>query len=315
DYERAFVETEQRLSLPSWKKFWPAPFWAGGRLKDLEDGETLWIWTEQGYGDTFQYLRWIKPLLACRPAGEVVLAVEATLVDLLREGLAWLPKPPRVLAKQELEGPPPAAHGPLMSLPEALGGPIPAAPYLRSTFWRSPIDSLLPAISPRSAGPRVGLVWASGRKQDDPFTHREQIKRSLEPRALAALIGGLAAAGALVVNLQHGEDAGTADGLGLATAHPALDLGDFGRTARAVAQLDLVISVDTAMAHLVGAMGVPGWILLPRSADPRWLRERSDSPWYASLRLFRQKHGGSWGEPIRELLAAFASFKGASPGN
>ena len=77
---------------------------------------------------------------------------------------------------------------------------------------------------------------------------------------------------------------------------------DFAATAAVVAEQDLVITVDTAMAHLVGAMGHPGWVLLPYSAAPRWLRQRSDTPWYPSLRLFRQPQGGDWAAVVQQVL-------------
>ena len=86
---------------------------------------------------------------------------------------------------------------------------------------------------------------------------------------------------------------------------PGLSLEGFATTARVLAQLDLVITVDTAMAHLVGAMGRPGWVLLPWSADPRWLSATPTTPWYPSLRLFRQGRGGDWNGAVDQLLAAF----------
>jgi ADP-heptose:LPS heptosyltransferase len=171
--------------------------------------------------------------------------------------------------------------------------------YLRSSAW--------PLVGSHRR-PRIGLVWAAGRKLDDPFTAREYRKRSLPPEALAALIEGLHGQGAELSNLQIGPDRDQ--------AKPWADLfvdalpahADFADTAAWIRQLDLLISVDTASAHLAGALGHPCWMLLPYSADPRWLRDRSDSPWYPSLRLFRQPDTGQWQPVIEQVLTAFTPW-------
>jgi ADP-heptose:LPS heptosyltransferase len=151
-------------------------------------------------------------------------------------------------------------------------------------------------------------VWAAGRKLDDPFSAREYRKRSLPAQALGALLEGLQRQGAELVNLQHGLDRDQADPwLHCWTDHLPED-ADFAVTAAWVRQLDLVICVDTAMAHLAGALGHPGWVLLPFSADPRWLRGRSDSVWYPSLRLWRQPSSGNWDAVVDDVLDAFSGW-------
>ncbi|WP_322781651.1 glycosyltransferase family 9 protein [Synechococcus sp. CBW1107] len=310
-HAEAFAAAEARCALPGWSPFRPAPFWGAGGEGELDADQPLWIWSEQGFGDTLQYLRWI-PALA-RRTGPLHLVVEANLVRLLQEGLAWMAAPPRVVSKDTLTFQPLAAHGPLMSLPHRLGpdhAPAEGGLCLRSPLWSTAGPSLLPEGLPE--GPRVGLVWASGRKREDPFTHREYVKRSLTPLALWQLIAGLQGAGAAVIPLQYGHDGELAAALGFRLPAPRLDLGDFAHLARVVAQLDLVITVDTALAHLAGAMGAPGWILLPWSADPRWLRQREDSPWYGSLRLFRQSATGDWASAIEGLLGAFTGWSAAA---
>ncbi len=343
-YGEAYLDAEDRRLLSDWTPFLPGPWWGGHLSLDaLDPASDLVVWSEQGYGDTLQYLRWLPALadrrdcqaeaLGCRST-PITVAVEANLVRLLSEGLAWLVTPPRVLAKAQVlqtadHGVP---HGPLMSLPHQLGGaplPVPSMGEgsnrfaLHSPLWGDASGrgwaALLPATdsteaSSHSAAPRVGLVWASGRKIDDPFTHREYRKRSLPPAALLQLLEGLQLAGAQLISLQYGNDEQQAAALGFPLPLPRLGLGDFAATARVVAQLDLVISVDTAMAHLVGAMGAPGWVLLPWSADPRWLRDRSDSPWYPSLRLFRQPSTGAWREAIDDLLRAYHEQFGVDAG-
>ncbi|WP_087068612.1 hypothetical protein [Cyanobium sp. NIES-981] len=283
----------------------PAEAWRG----EVEgDRDPLLVWSEQGYGDIFQHLRWVGSLIQRRgpTAPPLVLDVEPPLVGLLQEGLAHLRPAPLVRGKQAAA--PPAEqwrgrHVSLLSLPALLAAhpSPPGACRLASDQW--------PAL--RSPGPsprRVGLVWAAGRKLENPFTAREYWRRSLDDAALGALIAGLAELGAECVLLQFGEDSHRADPWIHRTAASLPEGADFGSTARVVAGLDLVISVDTAMAHLVGAMGRPGWVLLPFSAAPRWLRQRQDTPWYPTLRLFRQSCAGEWGEVISSVLEAFAGL-------
>jgi len=259
--------------------------------------KALHIWTEQGFGDSLQYVRWLTRL--CQHHNTISFEVEHQLVTLFEQGLNWLPHPPAVIAKPKDGSAAPAisgGHCPLLSLPHHLGGAPMAdsVPYLRSDAW--------PAASSQEIYPRIGLLWAAGRKLDDPFTAREYRKRSLSPEALGQLVEGLHQAGAQLVNLQVGHDRAMATPLASRFADALPDTADFAATAAMVRQLDLVICVDTAMAHLAGALGHPAWILLPFAADPRWLRDRSDSPWYPSVRLFRQPQAGDWDTPIAEAL-------------
>lgn len=277
--------------------------------------------SEQGFGDSLQFVRFLPDLVRRRQAaglmGGVELLIEPALVTLFIEGLAWLSDPPRILPK------PPAASRTsqglsLLELPHALGGDqaLPSGMekgYLRSPLWggtprwlprpSSPTGS--PTESPKGSGPAIGLVSAAGRKLDDPFCAREYQKRTLPERELWRLVEGLKQQGALVYDLQFGSDQARHRALALELLDPGLSLEGFATTARVLAQLDLVITVDTAMAHLVGAMGRPGWVLLPWSADPRWLSATPTTPWYPSLRLFRQGRGGDWNGAVDQLLAAF----------
>ena len=274
----------------------------------------LSLQSEQGIGDTLQFLRWLPELIGRRlRAGHgepVTLVVPPPLVHLLREGLAWLESPPQVLPKtqQWLNSEASSGVSSVLSLPHALGGaPLAAAvPYLRSPLWAGAGASLLPQPASGLMGPKVGLVWEAGRKLQHPFTAREYRKRSLPVDGLARLAEELIRQGASLVPLQWGGEAELLDALAVPHLKPRLSVGEFTVTARLVQALDLVISVDTAMAHLVGGMGCPGWVLLPCSADPRWLRDRQDSPWYPSLRLFRQHRPGDWHSAVSDLLAAFA---------
>jgi len=282
--------------------------------------------SEQGFGDSLQFVRFLPDLVRRRLAaglkGGVQLLIEPALVTLFIEGLAWLGDPPRILAK------PPATSRAsqglsLLNLPHALGmdRALPSGlgeAYLRSPLWSDEPHWLPRVSSPTGTptgrgagtGPAIGLVSAAGRKLDDPFCAREYHKRTLPERELWRLVEGLKQQGALVYDLQFGSDQARHQALALELLDPGLSLEGFATTARVLAQLDLVITVDTAMAHLVGAMGKPCWVLLPWSADPRWLTATPTTPWYPSLRLFRQLRGGDWNGAVDQLLAAFCD---ASP--
>jgi tetratricopeptide (TPR) repeat protein len=301
-YGKAFAMAERRHELAAMLPF-RAPPYAGPADHPSLRGESsdapLHLWSEQGFGDTLQYVRWLT-VLATLP-NAITLEVEHELVTLLEQGLDWLPHPPRVVAKPVDGGAAPAleeAQAPLMSLPHHLGrAPLTSATdgYLRSSDWVR-----------RRASPnrRVGLVWAAGRKLDDPFTAREYYRRSLPSAALALLVEGLDHCQIDLVNLQLGADRDSASELAPRFSSTLDPAADFANTAAAVKQLDLVITVDTAMAHLCGAIGHPAWVLLPYSADPRWLRRRTDSPWYPSLRLWRQTRSGDWIGVVEAVLAA-----------
>lgn len=300
-YAEGYALAECRWQLPG-----PTP-WRGrdGAWQGEAGGwrEPLLVWSEQGLGDTIQHLRWLGPLLARRERGAppLRLEVEAPLVGLLQATLErearrhhW--PAPLVLAKGE-QGPEPWSgwQVSLLSLPLLLGG----APLPDQAFW---LD--LPARPGGRAPLRVGLVWAAGRKLEQPVTAREYRRRSLDPAALGLLIEGLARLGVACELLQFGADRAQAQPWHALVAGELPADADFLATAESVAGLDLVISVDTAMAHLVGAMRRPGWVLLPASAAPRWLRQRHDTPWYPSLRLFRQPRGGDWAAVVGQVLAA-----------
>jgi ADP-heptose:LPS heptosyltransferase len=202
-----------------------------------------------------------------------------------------------------------AEQAPLMSLPQRLGG----APHAELVpYLRLPGCGAVEAANQQDA-PRIGVVWAAGRKLDDPFTAREYRRRSLGIGPLCQLLEGLAGHGAQLTGLQVGDDRA----MGLEAEQQAAgrwqwadqlaEDADFAATAAALGQLDLVITVDTAMAHLAGALGHPAWVLLPWSADPRWLRQRDDSVWYTSLRLWRQHEPDDWSGVVDALLDALPS--------
>jgi len=263
-----------------------APLWRGEPV----EGKTILLHAEQGLGDTLQFVRYV-PLVAARGA-RIVLEVPPELEALL----GTMPGADRVVT---VGSPLPAIdwHCPLLSLPLALGtdlATIPAdVPYLaadaeRTASWRA----RLPATPLK-----VGLVWA-GRPE-----HKRDRWRSLDLAALSPLG---AVPDVVFVSLQKGPAAEQArtPPPGLTLIDPTAELVDFVDTAALVAALDLVIAVDTSVAHLAGALGKPVWLLLPAMPDWRWLLGRADSPWYPTARLFRQPSRGDWPRVVQDVTAA-----------
>jgi tetratricopeptide (TPR) repeat protein len=283
---------EARLRLPEA----PKPDFGLPRWTRHAPPGRLLLWSDQGYGDTIQFLRY-APLLAA--AGQQVLLY---LRDPLRRLAAGAPG---VTAAFGLSAPPPAAdiHLPICSLPAALGlaepGPWPG-PYLAAP---PPPDLPLPAGKIY----RVGLVWAG-----NP-AHINDAHRSL---ALADLAPLLTRSDIDWCSLQIGPRAGdlAAAGLGAAIRDLAPLALDFADVASLLDACDLVIAVDTAIVHLAGALGFPAWVLLPAiETDWRWGIGGAESVWYPSLRLFRQQVPGDWSPVMAEILAALAEIMLGAP--
>jgi tetratricopeptide (TPR) repeat protein len=297
-----FVEASVRLALGDFAAGWrgyewrwggalagqqrkfAAPLWLG---KEPLEGKTILLHAEQGFGDTLQFVRY-APLLSARGA-RVVLEVQPQLVRLL-SGMSGVDCVlPRKAPLPDFD-----FHCPLLSLPLAFGtelATIPAVvPYLAppaeaAAAWRGRLPD---------RRPRVGLVWSGERAHDN------DLNRSIRLETLAPLLD---IPDIQFVSLQH--DVREHDARFLQTRTDVFQIGqefsDFADTAAAIAQLDAVIAVDTAVAHLVGALGKPLLLLLPFAADFRWLRGRDDSPWYPSARLIRQQEFGDWSGAIALL--------------
>lgn len=315
-YEQAYALAERRLELERLQPFRPGPYWQGWPSRRLS------VWSEQGFGDTLQYVRWLVPLLQQGVA--VRLEVEPPLLRLMELGLAWLPRAPEVVSKAApppLELVEPACQGSLLSLPHRLGGAPLAGVfaqagggYLRSPHWQEPPEAGPFRRKPTRGGsrrPLIGLTWAAGRKFNDPFAGREYERRSLPAEALQALLAGLQRQGATLVGMQLGVDLDRAGNWRRQLAGRLPEGCDFAETAHWIGHLDLLITVDTAFAHLAGAIGQPAWVLLPHAPDPRWLRQRSDSPWYPSLTLLRQERPGDWSALVDTVLERFATWRQA----
>jgi tetratricopeptide (TPR) repeat protein len=294
DFGRGWADYEWRWKKPSvvrTNRSFQQPIWLGG---EQIAGKTILLHSEQGLGDTIQFSRYV-PLVAARSA-QVIFEVQKPLQALMADfaGMA------QVIARGDAL---PAfdVHCPLMSLPLAFGtllGTIPAAPaYLRAPAERSTKWQARLAPSRR---PRIGLVWSG-----NPGHERDR-ERSIPLRALLPLLDTGAAAVSLQKDVRP-DDAAVLDEYG-DILNAGGEFADFSDTAAVISQLDLVISVDTSVAHLAGALGKPVWILLTHMPDFRWLLGRDDSPWYPSARLFRQDRDRAWDSVITRVRAALGDL-------
>jgi tetratricopeptide (TPR) repeat protein len=288
---RAYEARWQVGWLASQRREYGAPLWLG---EQSLDGKTVLLHAEQGLGDTIQFARYM-PLLVARGA-TIILEVQAELVRLL----AAMPGRAAVVARK---APLPRYdfHCPLLSLPLACGTTLQTIPA--NTPYIVPGEDDVAAWRARlpRRRPLVGLVWSGERSHDN------DLNRSMR---LATLMPLLDLPEIAFVSLQHevrDEDADLLRTRGDLSPIGA-DFADFADTAAAIAALDAVIAVDTAVAHLAGAMGKPLFLLLPFAADFRWLRGRADSPWYPSARLFRQPQFGEWDGAVKALRQELAEF-------
>ena len=288
DLLRGWAEFEWRWELPELKaefRQFEQPLWRGEAIS----GKTLLLHAEQGMGDTLQFCRFVPQVAAM--GARVILEVQRPLARLL----TCLPGAVQIVARGE-ELPPFDVHCSLLSLPLAFGttlATIPAETYLTAdpglvAGWRERILAL--------PGLRVGLVWAGqpGLKVDR--------QRSMSLARLAPL-GQVPDVS--FVSLQKGVAAEQALACSWLPLHDFTgQLGDFADTAALVSTLDLVISVDTAVAHLAGGLGIPMWLLDRFNPCWRWADQREDSPWYPTARLFRQTEPGNWDRVVARVAAA-----------
>jgi rfaE bifunctional protein nucleotidyltransferase chain/domain len=298
DFQRGWPEYESRWKKPE-SKLRPLaePLWDGSPLQD----KTILLWCEQGIGDTFQFVRYAFEVK--KRGATVWLGCQEALVPLL----STCPGVDKVFAEG---GPAPQGfdcHAPLMSLPFLCGttlANVPAeTPYLRADAgeverWRKDFSA-----SPHF---KIGVTWQGNPK------HRWDRHRSFSVhwfRSLATLEGvevyslqkGLGAEELKTVRFPITDLNGQLDELG----------GTFQNTAAAIQALDLIVTCDSAVAHLAGALGVPVWIPLSALSDWRWLREREDTPWYPTMRLFRQSKLGEWSQVFERIRAEAAKLRDA----
>lgn len=282
-FEEGWRECEWRWRCPDLAPAGPPfsqPPWRGEAAED----RVLFLYAEQGFGDTLQFCRYV-PLAAARGL-RITLMVQPPLMRLMKS-LAGVER----LLGMDQPVPPFDFQCPLLSLPLAFDtklANIPAdVPYLHPEreavlAWKD----RLPAVPPGAL--RVGLVWTGNVRWDSSAFGLADRNRSLAPEMLAPLWG---IHGVQFYSLQK-------DGPSAPAEWHLIDFmdecRDFSDTAALVANLDLVVSVDTAVAHLAGAIGKPVWVLARFDCCWRWLRDREDSPWYPTVRLFRQPRPGDW---------------------
>jgi tetratricopeptide (TPR) repeat protein len=295
NFPNGWTEYEWRKKCPHvpMQRNLPQPQWTG----DNPHGKTILLHWEQGFGDTIHFIRY-APLLA-KLGAKVIVKCQPQLLTLITrvDGIS------SIAAKEQLL-PPFDLQCPLLSLPIAFGTTletIPAQiPYLsappdRATAWSE-------RIGPTDGRLRVGLAWAGQPK------HRNNRRRSMQLDQFAPLAQ---IKSARFFSLQ--KSAPTSSPItpppGMDFTNWTSDLSDFSETASLIANLDLVISVDTSVAHLAAAMGKPVWLLLPFVPDWRWMLDRTDSPWYPTMKLFRQPAIGDWATVIANITRALSQEK------
>ncbi len=292
DMAAGWQEYEWRWKTPLMIKaarVFACPQWRG----EAAQGRALLIHAEQGFGDTLQFCRY-APLAAARGL-RVILEVPGPLARLLRS----LPGVDQVI-EQGQTLPDFDLHCPMLSMPLAFGTTVATIPHAPSYLQADPAQvatwqARLAAMGQQ--GPRVGLVWAGNPRSHSPELSAVDRRRSLTPAQLAPL---LAVPGLHFVNLQKDDSATPPDFL-LTDFMP--EMRDFADTAALIAALDLVISVDTAVAHLAAALGKPVWMLDRFDHCWRWLPGRRDSPWYPTLLVTRQHRPGDWDPVLAEVAA------------
>jgi hypothetical protein len=277
DYTRGWPEYDWRLRMPAHVRTFDRPTWDGTPL----DGRTILVYAEQGFGDTIQFARFLPPVT--RSAKRLVFECQPELAPLVRsiEGIDVIE------AGREL--PPFDVVCALLSLPRFFKDIPAAVPYLtapadRVAAWRGRVDR-----TKRS----IGIAWATNALS--PTTRRRSCR--------LADLAPLAREDVNFYSLQKGPAAAEAAApLGhMQLVDFTAELHDFAETAALIANLDVVVSVDTAVVHVAGAIGKPVHVLVPFASDWRWLLKREDSPWYPTARLWRQQRPGDWAEVIERL--------------
>ena len=289
-FDEGWAELEWRAAAPDRRKsVLPGAPWRGEPLY----GRRVLVQEEGGYGDILQFARYV-PLILQR-GGHVVLRAHRPLLRLLGQlpGLEVVDVAaplPRCDLRCSLLSLPRLFGTGLTSVPPPL--PLQAAPD-RVAAWRA-------RIAPDGAFV-VGLAWAGAPRLNDPEQAAMDRRRSMALADLAPLAG---LANIRLVSLQNGAAAGQIASSGLPVFDAMTEMDDFADTAALAAACDLVISVDTAMLHLAGSLGRPVWLLDRYDGCWRWMKQRADSPWYPTLRLFRQPVPGDWPTVVADVAQA-----------
>lgn len=290
DFVPGFQSYEHRwIKATTTKPEMPMPEWKGEDLR----GKRIVLWAEQGMGDIIQFVRFAAVLKAHGATVYLLLPHELKPIMDKVAGVDRIIYPPD-------RGPSADYHCALLSLPLHLGLKLESIPA-RVPYLSAPGDRALPEAIARARGIKIGVAWAGNPKHDNDRN------RSIEPNRFLALAE---IPGVSLFSLQIGPPAAKLAQIGadafITDLAPAIK--DWGDTAAILEKLDLVISVDTSIVHLAGALNRPVWALIPRAPDWRWMLERPDSPWYPSLRLFRQPVQGDWATVFRDVTATLRTM-------
>ena len=301
EYENSYLSLQAQRHMPL------RPLWTG---QVPIKGKRIWVMCEQGLGDTLQFVRYLTPL--AEMGAQIVLQAPEPLLPLLKEipGVFKLLGSNESMTEEDLNAC--DFHVPLLSLPLAMGSkwraPLDQVPYLRASpevreKWRERLGV--------KTHPRVGLVWSGGLRVEQPWTWAVNQRRNIELRAFEAFnLHGLE-----FFSVQKGERAceELKDLVAQGWRGPAMinwmdEISDFEETAALVEQLDLLISVDTSTAHLAGALGKPVWLLNRYDTCWRWQTKRADSPWYPSMKIYRQSELDDWSGVVDQVRADLVSY-------
>ena len=286
DFDNAWPEYDWRWRNPDnflTKRFMDRPLWDGSSLS----GRTIFLHGEQGYGDTIQFIRYVK-FIDKTGGGRIILACQKELIPLL----TTLPEIDEIcILGGELPGF--DCQSPLMTLPRLIStDSIDHRPYLSAV----PADR----TQINSGVLNIGIAWA-GRPRHEMDPHRN---RSCAVDLFAPLVKQ---PNHRLFSLQPGSHSADLSRIGISDLSAKIE--HFGDTAALVAEMDLIITVDTALAHLAGAMGKPGFVLLAYSADWRWRQAPGTTSWYDSLRVFQQSSPGDWTSLFTQVLEALEALK------
>ncbi len=303
DLEQGFVEYEWRFKYKEFGIQLEKPRWDGSDLR----GKTILLFAEMGLGDAIHCIRYV-PLVA-QKGGQILVDCRPELVRLFSE----IPELSQVIPRGASH-PPYDVYSPLFSLPHLFGhtlDTIPAqVPYL-------PVPDTGVQLPERaSENLNVGIAWASAvpsRELATPDAYSRYLIHSYKSKtaSLPLFMALQSVPGVKLYSLQVGSHAADISLYGFEQSLVDLSnyIQDLADTATLISQLDLVISVDTAVAHLSGALGKPVWVVLPFACDWRWMQQREDSPWYPTMRLFRQDATGDWAGAIAKVVDALREWK------
>lgn len=303
DYSNGWFEYEARTSCPEVfpdarlpPRVGEADMWEGQSLR----GKKILLIAEQGLGDSFQFIRYAENLAT--EAVQVSLYVgQAFTVETLLRGVRGISAvytddsviPPHDYVCRLLSLPYLCRTNSLQVIPANV--PYMAVSSERCAYWRNRLSDLRASIC-------IGVAWAGNPSQIDDHS------RSCQLQELKLLFG---IPDLVWVSLQHGAGREQLVDSSISIVDWSEDMKDYAETAALISELDLIITVDTSVAHAAGALGRPVWLMLSYIADFRWLRDRGDSPWYPTARLFRQKHDGDWAGVVREMQIALNDLNNA----